>query len=690
MRLLLRMRSVIGRVEAENAGEGDTAREGSSRGPLARFAQRHSLPRGQQRKQGTREPDVVIRLTTINKSSKDEVRYSFTTGRYEAVQDEDPLLDLLTLPSRVVHKSEAPLAKLLMLPTLPPKPPSPAPDSPGDSEAEENVHEFRPGETRHVTYSVRPRADTQPNPFNFSERVSQTTRVSKRSLGVQTSPPPSTTFSRCVGLYKIYQAYKADYRKTLELEMEMEKKDRERERERERGAPKPKPALDPIVVVKPPTPPPPPGKLGPDLRLPGLLWAARVVERMVSQNTYDDIAQDFKYWEDGSDEFRYLEGSLLPLWKFHHDRSRAFIVSDVCWSPVYPDLLAAAYTTGDIGGPEGGGMLCLYTLKNPATPERVFHTPCGVLCLHLHPKHGYVVAAGWSDGTVVMYDVKIPTRPITITSTCLNEKHLLPVTQVRWMETEPGEDLCFFSVSLDGRLTQWLVHAMDLQHMHILDFNVVEHLSGSVPVRDKVPLEGVATSMAFRPDDVTVVVVGVDTGVVFQCSTTCPTHSLFVYPAHSSPVRKVAWNSHHHQIFLSCSVDWTVKIWLQHNVSPLVVLDVGGAVAGVTWSPFSSSVFVAVTDEGRVYVYDLFLRRCRPLCVQSLLQRRRVAATSVAFNPFHPIIVVGGERGHLVALKLSPNLRKPHKDAKGADAQRLRELEVYKMERLIATSNNQG
>lgn len=78
--------------------------------------------------------------------------------------------------------------------------------------------------------------------------------------------------------------------------------------------------------------------------------------------------------------------------------------------------------------------------------------------------------------------------------------------------------------------------------------------------------------------------------------------------------------------------------------SPLIVLDVGGAVAGVTWSPFSSSVFVAVTDEGRVYVYDLFLRRCRPLCVQSLLQRRRVAATSVAFNPFHPIVVVGGER----------------------------------------------
>lgn len=61
-----------------------------------------------------------------------------------------------------------------------------------------------------------------------------------QSLGIQTSPPPSTTFSRCVGLYKIYQAYKVDYQKILEQEMEMEKK----EKEKDRGATKPKPVSD--------------------------------------------------------------------------------------------------------------------------------------------------------------------------------------------------------------------------------------------------------------------------------------------------------------------------------------------------------------------------------------------------------------------------------------------------------------
>ncbi len=53
-----------------------------------------------------------------------------------------------------------------------------------------------------------------------------------------------------------------------------------------------------------------------------LLKAARILERMVNQNTYNDIALDFKYWEDASDEFRETEGTLLPLWKFAFEKAK--------------------------------------------------------------------------------------------------------------------------------------------------------------------------------------------------------------------------------------------------------------------------------------------------------------------------------------------------------------------------------
>lgn len=90
---------------------------------------------------------------------------------------------------------------------------------------------------------------------------------------------------------------------------------------------------------------------------------AKVIERMVTQNIFDDITQgnysalesadqnyhvsvhsvslcfsrplyilDFKYFEDVSDDFREQEGTLLPLWKFQYDKAKHLSVTALCWS----------------------------------------------------------------------------------------------------------------------------------------------------------------------------------------------------------------------------------------------------------------------------------------------------------------------------------------------------------------------
>lgn len=71
--------------------------------------------------------------------------------------------------------------------------------------------------------------------------------------------------------------------------------------------------------------------------------AVKIVERMVNQNTYDEIAQDYKYWEDPSDEYRDMQGTLLPLWKFSHEKARKLAVTSLCWSPKYNDLFAVGH-----------------------------------------------------------------------------------------------------------------------------------------------------------------------------------------------------------------------------------------------------------------------------------------------------------------------------------------------------------
>ena len=47
-----------------------------------------------------------------------------------------------------------------------------------------------------------------------------------------------------------------------------------------------------------------------------MLLSAKILERMITQNNYSEIAFDFKYWEDRSDDYKEFEGTLYPLWNF--------------------------------------------------------------------------------------------------------------------------------------------------------------------------------------------------------------------------------------------------------------------------------------------------------------------------------------------------------------------------------------
>lgn len=69
----------------------------------------------------------------------------------------------------------------------------------------------------------------------------------------------------------------------------------------------------------------------------------QILERMINQNIFDDIAQDYRYWEDPSDEFREEEGTLLPLWKFSYDKTKKMNVTDLCFNTFYYDLYAVCF-----------------------------------------------------------------------------------------------------------------------------------------------------------------------------------------------------------------------------------------------------------------------------------------------------------------------------------------------------------
>ncbi|CAM9659982.1 unnamed protein product, partial [Sphacelaria rigidula] len=142
------------------------------------------------------------------------------------------------------------------------------------------------------------------NQFNYSERAAQTFNNPMRERGVVTEPPPMLSFKNTVAQWEIYDSYMGEYAaQVAEQEVENKKK-RERESTDE-GNGGGAGANDDDMVHS--------AKMG---------GALKILERMVNQNAEDEIFQDFKYWEDASDQFREGEGSLLPLWRFSTDRTK--------------------------------------------------------------------------------------------------------------------------------------------------------------------------------------------------------------------------------------------------------------------------------------------------------------------------------------------------------------------------------
>ena len=111
--------------------------------------------------------------------------------------------------------------------------------------------------------------------------------------------------------------------------------------------------------------------------------------------------------------------------------------------------------------------------------------------------------------------------------------------------------------------------------------------------------------------------IGTEEGRIHKCSKHYSSQFLDTYNAHHMAVYAVRWNSFHPRVFASCSADWTVKIWDHNYREAMFTFDLGNSVGDVVWSPYSATVFAAVTDDGRVHVFDLSQNKYEPLCQQS-------------------------------------------------------------------------
>ncbi|VDL37435.1 unnamed protein product [Hymenolepis diminuta] len=399
----------------------------------------------------------------------------------------------------------------------------------------------------------------------------------------------------------------------------------------------------------------------------GFLKPLKTIERMINQNTFDDVLQDFAYYEDLADDFRDSMGTLLPLWRFSYEKAKRMAVTALCWSPQYNDLFAVGLSSGIITLfinsyillddllKQGGGLICFYSLKNPGHPEYIFRTESGVLCLDIHPEYPFLLCVGFYDGAVGVYKVNQEKLGPLYLSTVNSNKNTDPVWQVRWLYSNDQPNLEFYSISSDGRISSWNILKALVPFMNVLLSNILE--SG--------------TALTFHRKNTEIFLIATEEGMVHKCNRIYGPEYLSSFKAHSMAVYRVSWNYFHEDIFITCSADWTVKIWHQNMKDPLFIYDLGTPVGDVAWAPYSSTVFAAVTTDGYVHIYDLNVNKYEPLCHQLIVKRKNIKLTQVAFNSVHPVIICGSDR----------------LEKKGLEKPDPVKVEIEKMENLLALIN---
>lgn len=427
------------------------------------------------------------------------------------------------------------------------------------------------------------------NQFYFSDRAAQTFNTIVRERGVATEPPATTDHNDTMSNSVAFDAYMEDIAaQKLRVNGENRLGDEE--------------LLDMKVW-----------SVSDSLYSESMRVTMKVMERMINQNSENEVYTDFKYWEDKSDAFKDGEGTLLPLWRFTNEHGNRKQVTCLKWNTRYTDLFAVGFGSFDFLKQQTGAI-CFYSLKNTHFPERTYLTESGVCSLDWHPSSPATLAVGFYDGSVAVYDLRMhDRRPIYQSSSLSAQRHTDAVWQVRWnINDEAMGILSFCSVSTDGQVLEWKLMKSKLESETITEL-VIDEPGNTNP--------GLASGLCFdfHPSTEGLYLVGTEEGKVHKALKSHSGNYLATFNAHSMAVYSVKWNKYHPLMFLSASADWFVKVWRQDAMTPVMSFDLGSAVGDVSWAPYSSTVFAAGTADGVMHFYDLAVNRTDRIVYQKVI-----------------------------------------------------------------------
>ncbi|XP_011305996.1 cytoplasmic dynein 1 intermediate chain isoform X14 [Fopius arisanus] len=380
---------------------------------------------------------------------------------------------------------------------------------------------------------------------------------------------------------------------------------------------------------------------------------SRIVERALAECV--DIYADYTGTLDGEEGMD--EKSHQRLWlnrSFSDERwSRNRCVTSLDWSPQFPELLAASYHHNDDAPNDPDGICLIWNTKfKKTTPEFIFHCQSPVMSTTFARFHPNLILGGTYAGQIVLWDNRVQKRTPIQRTPLSASAHTHPVYCLNVVGTQNAHNL--ISISTDGKMCSWSLDMLS-QPQETLDLQAKQSKAIAV------------TRLAFPHGDVNNFVVGSEDGTVYSaCRHGIRAGVTETYEGHQGPVTSVSAHAvqggiDFSHLFLTSSIDWTIKLWSLKENKPLHSFEHNGDyVYDVAWSPIHPSLFAAVDDSGHLDLWNL--NQDTEVPTASVVVDGAPALNRVSWTPSGLHVTVGDDSGKIWVYDVAENLAHPRGD----------------------------
>nr|SVE75672.1 EOG090X03UT [Daphnia hispanica] len=383
--------------------------------------------------------------------------------------------------------------------------------------------------------------------------------------------------------------------------------------------------------------------------------SSRIVERALSEHV--DIFTDYTGASETDNNIDDRSGYKIHLNRCFYDErwSRNRCVTCMDWSPQFPELLVASYHNNEDSPHDPDGVCLVWNTRfKKSTPEYIFHCQSPVLSCCFARFHPNLILGGTYSGKIVLWDNRSPKRTPVQRSPLSAMAHTHPVYCLSVVGTQNSHSL--ISISTDGKMCSWSLDML-AQPQETLDLQ--QRQSRAVA----------ATCMAFSQpqSDINNFIVGSEEGIIYSAGRHGPRAGIIdTYEGHQGPIRGM--DCHNSQgpidfshLFLTSSVDWTVKLWSLKENKPLYSFeDNGDYVYDVAWSPIHPAVFATVDGMGRLDVWNL--NQDTEVPVTSINVDGNPALNRVKWTQSGLNLTVGDDNGRIWVYEVGEQLAVPRAD----------------------------